>query len=165
MLPPPPLYYFYIFFFLVLLPGIICCRLLCSSVSVVWLCKPWTQTPSQSHIVLHFYQSVQCVCVCVCASLAPCLKTLVDIFYFLITFSILMYIMCVCLFSALSHMEGALQISIVKGEDTFSTSCPKQNVIKIVWTHTHTKSFNGVRPISSADKFQTLARMGANLST
>ena len=129
-MPFSPLYYIYIFFFLVLLPGITCCRLLCSSVWVVWLCKPWTQTPSQSHTVLHSHQSVQCVCVCVC--LAQCLKTLVD--NFLITFSISMYIMCVCLFRVLSRRVGALQISIIKGDDTFSTSCPKQNVNKIAWT-------------------------------
>ena len=39
-----------------------------------------------SNIVLHPYQPVQCVCVCVCvcvcASLAQCLKTIVDIFFF-----------------------------------------------------------------------------------
>ena len=34
-------------------------------------------------------------------------------FSFWITFSISMYIMCVCLFSALSHRVGALQISII----------------------------------------------------
>ena len=34
-------------------------------------------------------------------------------FFFLITFSISMYIMCVCLFSALSRRVGALQISII----------------------------------------------------
>ena len=33
--------------------------------------------------------------------------------FFWITFSISMYIMCVCLFSALSHRLGALQISII----------------------------------------------------
>ena len=33
--------------------------------------------------------------------------------FFLITFSISMYIMCVCLFSALSCRAGALQISII----------------------------------------------------
>ena len=34
-------------------------------------------------------------------------------FFFWITFSISMYIMCVCLFSALSRRVGALQISII----------------------------------------------------
>ena len=34
-------------------------------------------------------------------------------FFLLITFSISMYIMCVCLFSALSRRVGALQISII----------------------------------------------------
>ena len=48
----------------------------------------------------------------VCASLAWCLKTLVDNLFF-ITFSISMYIVCVCLFSALSCRVGALQISII----------------------------------------------------
>ena len=33
--------------------------------------------------------------------------------YFFITFSISMYIMCVCLFSALGSRVGALQISII----------------------------------------------------
>ena len=53
-----------------------------------------------------------CVCVCVCGIVFknPC-----HIFFlsFLITFSISMYIMCVCLFSALSRTVGALQISII----------------------------------------------------
>ena len=35
------------------------------------------------------------------------------LYIFLITFSISMYIMCVCLFSALSRWVGALQISII----------------------------------------------------
>ena len=34
-------------------------------------------------------------------------------FFFWITFSISMYIMCVCLFSALSRRVGALQMSII----------------------------------------------------
>ena len=54
------------------------------------------------HIVLHSYQSVQCVCVCVCIFRIV-----------MVTFSISMYIMCVCLFSALSCWVGTLQISII----------------------------------------------------
>ena len=46
--------------------------------------------------------------------LAKCLKTIVDFsFFFLITFSISVYSMCVCLFSALSRRVGALQIFII----------------------------------------------------
>ena len=72
-----------------------------------------------NHIVLHSYQSVQCVCVCVCvhacmrACVCTCVCTCVCIFciimlehlliyiyiYIWITFSISVYIMCVCLFS------------------------------------------------------------------
>ena len=57
-----------------------------------------------------------CVCVCMCVGISsivfknPCQYLLL---LFLITFSISMYIMCVCLFSALSHRVGALQISII----------------------------------------------------
>ena len=40
-------------------------------------------------------------------------KKLFDLFFFLITFSISMYIMCICLFSALSHRVDALQISMI----------------------------------------------------
>ena len=65
-----------------------------------------------SHIVLHSYQSVQCVRACVnISSIAfknPCRHL-----FFLITFSISMYIMCVCLFSALCRRVGTLQISII----------------------------------------------------
>ena len=94
-----------------------------------------------NHIVLHSYQSVACVCVCVCvcvcagmhARIRACVCvcvcvcmcvhllhnytwTLVDIYAYLFfwkTFSISMYIMCVCLFSALSHRVGTLHISII----------------------------------------------------
>ena len=65
-----------------------------------------------------------CVRACVCVCVRVCVRvhllhnyawTLVDIyiFNFWITFSISMYIMCVCLFSALSRRVGALQISII----------------------------------------------------
>jgi len=79
-----------------------------------------------SNIVVHPCQSVQCVracvracvrvCVCVCVHLLHNYAwTLVDIyiFIFLDNISISMYIMCVCLFSALSRGVGALQISII----------------------------------------------------
>ena len=70
-----------------------------------------------SHIILHSYQSVQCVCVCVCVCLCVCVCVCVTPFKknkkTIITFSISMYIMCVCLFSALSHRVGALQMSII----------------------------------------------------
>ena len=69
-----------------------------------------------------------CVCVCVyifCVVMLEPLSTLCVSFWVggdgggggreLITFSISVYIMCVilCLFSALSHKVGALQISII----------------------------------------------------
>ena len=79
-----------------------------------------------NHIVLHSLQSEQCVCVSVCVCVRACMRVRACIFclntcqyyihyYFfkLITFSISMYIMCVCLFSALSRRVGALQISII----------------------------------------------------
>ena len=82
-----------------------------------------------NHIVLHSYQSVQCVCVhaCVCAHLLHNYAwTLVDIYIliFSITFFISMYIMCVCLFSALNRRAGALQISIIiiMGKNIHKTS-------------------------------------------
>ena len=67
-----------------------------------------------NHIVLHSHQSEQCVCMCV-HFLHNYAWTLVDIYIFIfwIIFSISMYIMCVCLFSALSRRVGALQISII----------------------------------------------------
>ena len=71
-----------------------------------------------SHTVLRSYQSVQCVCVCVYI-LHSYAWNLVDIFFFCggggggIAFSISMYIMCVCLFSALSRRVGALQMPII----------------------------------------------------
>ena len=77
----------------------------------------------------------ECVCVCACmhACMCACMRvhllhnhawTLADIYimlfvcfscFFLITFSILMSFICVllCLFSALSHRVGTLQISII----------------------------------------------------
>ena len=58
-----------------------------------------------------------CVHACVCVHLLHNYAwTLVNIYIyllFLITFSISMYIMCVCLFSALRCRVGALQISII----------------------------------------------------
>ena len=56
-----------------------------------------------------------CVCVCVCIFCIIMLEHLSIYIYlfFGITFSISMYIMCVCLFSAFSHRVGALQISII----------------------------------------------------
>ena len=42
-----------------------------------------------------------------------CLFYFIPSFSFLITFSISMYIMCVCLFSDLSRRVGALQTSII----------------------------------------------------
>ena len=47
-----------------------------------------------------------CVCVCVCVCVDICI-------YFCVTFFISVYIMCVCLFRALSYRVGALQISII----------------------------------------------------
>ena len=71
------------------------------------------------NLVLHGqssrFSSGVCVCVCVCVCISdivfknPCRYLLLC----LITFSISMYIMCVCLFSALSRRVGALQISII----------------------------------------------------
>ena len=61
-----------------------------------------------SHIVLHSYQSVQCVRV-----FCSYAWNLVDIILTYITFSVSMYIMCVCLFSALSRRVGTLQITII----------------------------------------------------
>ena len=71
-----------------------------------------------SHIVLHSYQSVQCECVCACVRACVWVIYIVMLeplsiflyFFFLITFSISMYIMRVCLFSAFSHRVDALQI-------------------------------------------------------
>ena len=63
------------------------------------------------------------MCVCLLHSYA---WTHVSIFFFfLITFSISMCIMCVCLFSALSRRVGALQISIIiiKSSPTHSYQC------------------------------------------
>ena len=71
-----------------------------------------------------------CACACVRACVRACVHVCVCIFCiimlehlsiyllfssssFLITFSISMYIMCVCLFSALGRRVGALQISII----------------------------------------------------
>ena len=58
-----------------------------------------------------------CMCVCVCAGIFCIIMlehlSIYTYLYFWITFSISMYIMCVCLFSALSHRVGALQISII----------------------------------------------------
>ena len=60
-----------------------------------------------------------CVCVCVCIVCIIMLEHLsiyikkMFFFFFWITFSISMYIKCVCLFSALSRRVGALQISII----------------------------------------------------
>ena len=64
-----------------------------------------------------------CVCarmyahVCVCVSIFCIIMlqhfSIHTFFIFFITFSILMYIMCVCLFSTLSRRVGALQISII----------------------------------------------------
>ena len=68
-----------------------------------------------NHIVLHSHQSVQCVCVCVRACII-CITILEHLSIYTFknkTFSISMYIMCVCLFSALSRRVGALQISII----------------------------------------------------
>ena len=53
-----------------------------------------------------------CVCACVCIFCIIMLEHL-SIYIFWITFSISMYIMRVCLFSALSRRVGALQISII----------------------------------------------------
>ena len=98
-----------------------------------------------NHIVLHSHQSVQYMCACVhaCVHTCVCVRVCVcmcifciimhehlliyTFFFFLITFSILMYIMCVCLFSALSHRVGALQISIV-----IIIMC-----MTVAFTHTH----------------------------
>ena len=62
-----------------------------------------------SHIVLHSYQSVQCVCISSIVFKNPCRYLSV----FWITFSISLYIRCVCLFSTLSRRVGALQFSII----------------------------------------------------
>ena len=90
-----------------------------------------------NYIVLHSHQSVQCACVracvracararacgcvCVCVCVCVCIFCIIMLehlsiytfLFFFITFSISMYIMCVCLFSALSRRVGALQISII----------------------------------------------------
>ena len=50
------------------------------------------------------------MCVCSIVFKNPCQYLF---FLFLIIFSISMYIMCVCLFSALSRRVGALQISVI----------------------------------------------------
>ena len=63
-----------------------------------------------SHIVLHSYQSVQCVCVCI---FCIAMRETLSISFFWITFSISMYIMCVCLFSTLNRRVGTLQISFI----------------------------------------------------
>ena len=57
-----------------------------------------------NHTVLHSHQSVQCVCVCVCVCIF-CIIMLEHLSIKIkkrITFPISLYIMCVCLFSALS---------------------------------------------------------------
>ena len=62
-----------------------------------------------------------CVCVCVCVYVCVCIFCIIMLEHLSIytiflggtTFSISMNIMCVCLFSALSHSVGALQISII----------------------------------------------------
>ena len=55
-----------------------------------------------------------CVCVCVCIFCIIMLEHLsIYTYFFLKAFSVSMYIMCVCLFSALSRRVGALQISII----------------------------------------------------
>ena len=55
-----------------------------------------------------------CVCVCVCVCISNIVfKNPVRYHLFWITFSISVYIMCVCLFSDLSRRVGALQISII----------------------------------------------------
>ena len=88
------------------------------SLFIIFCGNPNNRIFQLNHLVLHSYQSVQCVCVhaCVCAHLLHNYAwTLVDIYIliFSITFFISMYIMCVCLFSALSRRVGALQISII----------------------------------------------------
>ena len=59
-----------------------------------------------------------CVCVCIFCIVEPlstlCVSVSIFLFYFTTdNISILMYIMYVCLFSALSRRVGALQISII----------------------------------------------------
>ena len=55
-----------------------------------------------------------CACACVCIFCIIMLEHLsIYIYKKMVTFSISMYIMCVCLFSALSRRVGALQISII----------------------------------------------------
>ena len=77
-----------------------------------------------SHIVLHSYQSVQCVCVCV-HILHSYAWTLFFILF--LTFSVWMYIMCVCLFSALNRRVVALQISIIIIIITWHDTCSVLN--------------------------------------
>ena len=91
-----------------------------------------------NHIVLHSHQSVQYMCVCVCVRGCVCvcifciiilehlsIYTFLFNLFFWITFSISVYIMCVCLFSALIGRVGALQISIiiVLKKDSLRWSC------------------------------------------
>ena len=66
------------------------------------------------HTFFLFFTPISLYSVCVRISSIVFL-TLVDVFFpfFNITFSISMYIMCVCLFTALSRRVGALQISII----------------------------------------------------
>ena len=83
------------------------------------------------YVCVRAYMCVRaCVCVCMCIFCIIMHEHLLiyTFFFFLITFSILMYIMCVCLFSALSHRVGALQISMV-----IIIMC-----MTVAFTHTHT---------------------------
>ena len=63
-----------------------------------------------------------CVCVCVSSIVFKnlCQYPFFSFFLFLITFSISMYIMCVCLFSALSRRVSVLQISVIINTNTHS---------------------------------------------
>ena len=89
-----------------------------------------------NNIVLHSHQSVQCVRVCVCMCVCVCTFCIImleglSIYTFFggeITFSISMYIMCVCLFSTLSCRVGALQISIIIIINTDVGSLPSLQV-------------------------------------
>ena len=85
---------------------------------------------SPSFIIDHDLIRRVCACACVRACVRACVHVCVCIFCiimlehlsiyllfssssFLVTFSTSMYIMCVCLFSALGRRVGALQISII----------------------------------------------------
>ena len=83
--------------------------------------QPVRHTHQPHSNILHYRSALCWHCVIACMRVCVHLLykyawTLVDIYIYIkiwITFSISMYIMCVCLFSTLSCRAGALQISII----------------------------------------------------